>query len=92
MKYVETFDHDQSGTSTFRWLPVFWAPYRRTSPGEYLEHLRCTVHWQIEGKRPQIEVQEFEDPLYVDQRDGISWDRAIEIARTVMHRDLPQGN
>jgi hypothetical protein len=90
MKYLETFDHDQSGTSSFGWLPVAWAAYKRTRPGEYLENLRCSVHWQKKGKRPLIEVQECDHPLYFDQRDGISWDRAIEIARTVMHGDRPQ--
>lgn len=91
MKYLETFDDDQSGISTFGWLSITWAPYNRTKPGEDLENLACTVHWQRAGKRPLIELRECDHPLYVDQRDGISWDRAIEIARTVMHGEQPQG-
>jgi hypothetical protein len=36
MRYLETFDYDQSGTSSFGWLPVAWAPFKRTRLGEYL--------------------------------------------------------
>jgi hypothetical protein len=90
MRYLETFDDDQSGTSSFGWLPVAWAPYKRTRPGEYIENLRCNVLWQGKGKRPLIEVQECDHPLFLDQRDGISWERAVEIARTVMHGDQPR--
>jgi hypothetical protein len=90
MEYLETFEDDQSGTGSFGWLAVAWAPYKRTKPGQYLENLRCNALWQKQGKRPLIELQECDHPLYRDQRDGISWHRAIEIARMVIHGAQPR--
>lgn len=88
-RYRDTFDTDQSGVTTFGWLAVVMPSYKRTAPGEPLEHLKCNVQWQGakngRGQRPLIEIQECDHPLYVDQRDGVSWDRAIEIARAMMH-------
>lgn len=88
-RYKNTFETDQSGMGSFGWLAVVMPPYRRNAPGEPHEHLKCNVQWQGtkngKGQRPLIEIQECDHPLYADQRDGISWDRAIKIARAVMH-------
>jgi hypothetical protein len=83
--YVETFSEDQSEFVTFGWLPVTMPPYERSAPNEPLEHLKCDVHWGVDGQRPKLFLQESAHPLYLDQRDGISWNSAIEIARKIMH-------
>jgi len=88
-RYLETFRKDQSDDGSFGWLPVSMPHYRRIGQGEQLENLRCNVVWQGQingrGQRPLIQLQECDHPLFIDQRDGISWERAIEIARLVMH-------
>lgn len=84
-RYRETFDADQSAITTFGWLAVAMRVYGRTQAGEPIEHLRCDVDWGPAGKRPEIRLHECDHALFLDQRDGISWDRAIEIARTVIH-------
>lgn len=88
-RYRKTFDTDQSGMGSFGWLAVVMPPYNRAAPGAPLEHLKCNVQWQgaANGKaqRPLVELQACDHPLYFDQRDGISWDRAVDIARRMMH-------
>lgn len=84
-RYVATFSGDQTGMGSFGWMAVNMTPYKRTGPGEPLEHLRCDVDWGPTGKRPQIRLQECDHQLRFDQQDGITWDRAVEIARLVMH-------
>lgn len=59
--------------------------YDQTDEDEPLETLACNVIWQRKGKRPLIEPQECDRPLYKDFVEGISWDRAIELARLVIH-------
>lgn len=86
-RYFETFGQNQSGDGSFGWLAVVMPGYKRTKPGEALEHLKCDVEWQGGDQRPLIQVQECDHPLYRDQRDGISWERAIELAMLMMHPD-----
>ena len=83
-RYLETYDQDQSGDGSFGWLAVTMRPYQR-SPVEPLEYLECNVEWGPPGKRPQVLLKPCDHPLFVDQRDGISWDRAIEIAQIALH-------
>jgi hypothetical protein len=84
-RYVETYDQDQSGDGSFGWLAVAMRPYVRHSLEEPFESLECNVEWGAPGKRPQVLIKECDHPLYADQHDGISWDRAIEIARAAFH-------
>lgn len=88
-RYMETFAQDQTGDGSFGWLGVWMKYYDRARGNEPTEYLKCNVQWQGvkngKAQRPLIELQECDHPLYLDQRDGISWDRAIEIARSVMH-------
>jgi hypothetical protein len=84
-RYRATFGHDQSGDGSFGWLTVSMRPYLRHPAAEPLEYLACNVPWQPKGRRPLIEIKPCDHPLYLDQRDGISWDRAIEIARQALH-------
>ena len=82
-RYVDTFDDDQSDDGSFGWLPVHMAAYR--NPDGSWPMLKCDVSWGPIGKRPELRLWECDNQLYIDQRDGISWERAIEIATPLMH-------
>jgi hypothetical protein len=84
-RYVETWDQDQSGDGSFGWLAVTMPYYNRRNPGEPFDSLKCDVRWGRKGQRPKVELQSCDHPLYIDQRDGISWETAIEIARLWPH-------
>jgi hypothetical protein len=88
-RYVEAWKKDQSGDGSFGWLAVTMPHYNRRAPGEPLEHLQCDVNWGKPGKRPKVVLKPCDHPLYVDQLEGISWGRAIEIAETAMHGRKP---
>lgn len=84
-RYVDTYSQDQSNDGSFGWLAVTMAYYNRVATGEPLEHLECDVEWGTARQRPKLILQHSEHPLSVDQHEGIKWDKAIEIARTIMH-------
>ncbi|WP_282609802.1 DUF2199 domain-containing protein [Pelagibius sp. Alg239-R121] len=84
-RYLETFQDDQTGDGSFGWLAITMPGYRRTASHEQIEHLACNVEWQGKGQRPLIFPHECDHPLYTDVTDGITWDRAIELAQMVMH-------
>jgi len=84
-RYRETFDLDQSDDGSFGWLPVHMAHYRNADGSWPM--LKCNVEWGPKGKRPKIEIQECDNQIYLDLRDGISWEKAIEIAAPLMHRN-----
>lgn len=79
-RYVETYDADQSGIVTFAWLTVVMPYYGRIPPPDPLENLACDMHWGGKGQRPKIVLHETDHPLYHDQCNGISWEKAVEIA------------
>lgn len=84
-RYEATFDQDQSDDGAFGWLAVVMPYYRRTAPGDFLEHLACDVEWGPQGRRPKVIVRPCDHPLYTDQSEGITWDKAVDIARLAMH-------
>jgi hypothetical protein len=84
-RYVETFGLDQSGCSSFGWLPVTIPGFARTGDGEALENLGCDVRWGPPGRRPTLAIQESPHPLFAAQRDGISWERAVRLAEAFLH-------
>jgi hypothetical protein len=85
-RYYETMtEEDQIGEVTFGWLAVTMPYYRRTSDDEFLELLACDVIWQF-GARPKILLHKSDHPLYRDQRDGISWKKAVKIANLQRQR------
>ncbi len=86
-RYVETFFGDQSGDGSFGWLAVTMPYYDESSPGEPFEALACDVEWGPVGKRPKVILQEATHQLYLDQRNGISWEKATLLARAMMHPD-----
>lgn len=87
-RYLETFDQDQTGMGSFGWLGVDLPTYRRTAKGVDIEFLKCNVLWGPRRGRPLVELQDSDHPLCADQRQGISWERAIAIAQTAMHPPL----
>jgi hypothetical protein len=82
-RYRDTFDQDQSGDSSFGYLPVHMAHYRNEDGSWPM--LKCDVNWAAPGQRPKVKLWENECQLYIDQRDGISWDQAVAIATPLMH-------
>ena len=48
-------------------------------------NLKTHVHLRDNGIRPLIELEQTNHPLAVEQRDGISKERLIEIYETMMH-------
>lgn len=49
--------------------------------------LKTNVHTRSVGIRPFIELEPTEHPLAVEQRDGITMTRVIEIAEMAMHHN-----
>ncbi len=60
-------------------------PYRTAGDDEPIVSLGCGVWWGPPGKRPRIETQPADHPLYPDQRDGITIARSAEMVEAVMH-------
>jgi hypothetical protein len=79
-KYVETYEEDQSAEQSFGWLAVNMPFYNGTETGEPLIHLKCDVHWGTPGQRPKAHLWECDHRLAVDQRNGIYWEKAAQIA------------
>ncbi|MGI9412100.1 MAG: DUF2199 domain-containing protein [Hyphomicrobiales bacterium] len=86
-RYLETYDDDQTGDGSFGWLPVSMPGYDRARPGQETEYLGCDVKWSSRGQRPLVVPHETDHPLYRDIVNGITWDRAVELARQVMRSD-----
>lgn len=83
-RYVQTFKQDQSEDGSFGWLAVDMPHYCRNGPNEPVESLGCDIQWGRKGKRPKIVIRACDHPLYLDQAQGIDWDRAMEIAQSQM--------
>ena len=47
--------------------------------------LACDVRWQTKGFRPVIELHSCAHQLHFHQKNGIHWDRAIELAQAALH-------
>ena len=54
-------------------------------------NLEVRVETQVVGRRPHFFVVDGEHPLAVQQRDGISMQRVVEIAEMVLHGDAAAG-
>ena len=70
---------------TFGWLCTRLGFYPDT------EHLKTMVHQREPGLRPWIELEPTDHPLAVDQREGMTWERACEIDQWVRHPNLRKG-
>ena len=84
IRYLETYEQDQSDEVSFGWLPVTMVYYREFDSEDFSGSLACDVNWGPAGQRPTIMLHECDHPLYLDQANGISWDKAIEIAQECM--------
>ena len=86
-RYVETMDQDQGGEGSFGWLTVTLPAYDRTAKDEPWEQLACNVNWQDNGQRPFFFNDTATPEIYTDFVNGITWDRAVELARQIIHTD-----
>jgi hypothetical protein len=83
-RYWDTYDDDDQSKlgKMFSWLASALDGYPDTLA------LRCHLVPCNDGQRPLIELQTDQDhPLVRDQINGISLERAIELARPVLHAD-----
>ncbi len=87
-KYVPTGGQDQSSFGSFGWLEVNMPFYNLSDAGAPLTHLECDVLWGTKGQRPKAVLWENTHPLAIDQREGISWKKAIKIAN-IANRAVP---
>jgi hypothetical protein len=73
--YVETFDSGEQGDlgPWFGWFSNHLKGYPDTF------NLKCQVHPRAARQRPLIELEPTEHPLAIEQRDGITFDRLLEI-------------
>jgi hypothetical protein len=67
----------------FGWLQSS-LPYKPTTL-----NLKTMVHTQPVGQRPIIELEPTDHPLAMEQRQGISLERAQQIAERMLHEDAP---
>lgn len=73
MTYMKNFDSSAIGPF-FGWLCTEIAYYDKTTLS-----LKTMAHFRDGGIRPSIELEQTDHPLAIDQRDGITLDRAWEI-------------
>ena len=84
-RYQETYDDDQTGDGGFGWLPVTMPGYHIAGDAESYEMLGSDVYWQKQGERPIVVPHACDHPLYHDVKNGISRERAEELAALAMH-------
>jgi hypothetical protein len=66
--------------------PPFFAWLSHTPPGyPFQERYKTMVHLRPKPTRPLIELEPTEHPLAVDQRNGITVERLIEIIEIIKH-------
>ncbi|OUJ73604.1 DUF2199 domain-containing protein [Hymenobacter crusticola] len=63
----------------FGWLQTVLPGYPSTP------NIRTMVHTQSVGTIPRVEVIEEGHPLTLEQENGITWERVIELAEIAMH-------
>jgi hypothetical protein len=76
--YLENFDSSDIGPF-FGWLCSNIAYYTKETL-----LLKTMAHFRGEGQRPNIEIEPTNHPLAVDQREGISLEKAWEIVHFYM--------
>lgn len=83
LAYMENFDSSEIGPF-FGWLCNEIAYY-----DESTLFLKTTAHFRDDGMRPRIELELTDHPLAIDQRDGITLDRAWEIVHYYINSSEP---
>jgi len=79
-RYVETYDAPDTDDEYFGWL-CNYLPYYPTTYA-----LKTQVHPRAGGDRPYVVPEKTGHPLSIDFHEGISIDRAREIAEAAFHR------
>ncbi len=77
--YMTIFEDEDRSAEYFGWFSNCLPYYPDTL------NLKAAVHTRPAGLRPWLELEATDHPLAIDYRDGIAWDRAVEIARIAMH-------
>jgi hypothetical protein len=79
-RYVQQFDDDMSD-----WEPMFGYLANRLPHYPNTLSLKLDVRPAPKGARPSLHLWETDHPLFRDQRDGISLERALEFAADFLH-------
>lgn len=79
-RYVETYDEPDITDHYFGWFSNYLPYYENTYA------LRTQVHPRNKKTRPYIEIEDSGHPLAIDYYNGISIERAQEIAEKAIHR------
>lgn len=80
-RYVETYDEPDTSDCYFGWFCNYLPYYQNTYT------LKTDVHPQADSQRPYIVPHDCEHQLAIDFANGISIERAQEIAEMCMHRE-----
>ncbi|HEV8391635.1 MAG TPA: DUF2199 domain-containing protein [Dongiaceae bacterium] len=76
--YVKTFP-DSPERQTFGYLANRLPFYPETVD------MHANVHWQPGTRRPLVELKPVDHPLFRDWSEGITWERATELAAPAFH-------
>jgi hypothetical protein len=79
-RYVQTYDDCDTNDCYFGWFMNYLPCYEKTYA------LKTDVHPRAGGTRPYIVLERTEHPLSADFHQGISIQRAQELAEAIMHR------
>jgi hypothetical protein len=79
-RYGDTWDNPVVTDEYFGWLCNKLSPYPDTLG------LKALAHPKTNGRRPMITLEPTDHPLSVDFRDGLTIERAQQIAEQFMHR------
>ncbi|EGM70963.1 hypothetical protein SOHN41_00697 [Shewanella sp. HN-41] len=77
--YIETYNQSEIDSVYFGWLCNYLPYYKKTYA------LACDVYPQSHKQRPYIILHEVDNDLYDDFKNGISIEKAQEIAEFCMH-------
>jgi hypothetical protein len=81
IQYVEMYDEPDPSDCYFGWFCNYLPFYESTYA------LKTQVHPRTNGDRPYIELQECDHQLAIDFHNGITIEKAQEIAESVMHKN-----
>jgi hypothetical protein len=79
-RYVETYDAPDTSDDYFGWLCNYLPYYEKTYA------LKTQVRPRADGHRPYVVLEKTDHRLSIDFHEGITVERAQEIAEAAMHR------